>query len=723
MTLRSWLWRLRRLAARAIEWVLLRIQERWPKIILTLAGVALIGWTLVRRDADTQMSFTTIVLRDIPELRAQEGPDVGLAEEMSSKIVAIEIDGEPAAGLSPGESLAISTPGAVAACPTLVLTPGVRNGNATVSISPRGERACAISIQSDRTLKAPTEAPTLRNGQQITFVLAAGAATGTSGLVVFENAAPLELAGWLQKPLAAIEGLGLCPGRHLDKMVGERLLIRSARMTVGEQPHFDLDLHADGLAALVVDDADCRSVVFKRAAHKWIGDTILKWLLSVAAIVGAWFVPVRTRPAPPPDPPLIVPAAMLLLALLNPAPARAAAAPARHAVLVAAWIDCKDRKPHDELKGRVTEDTEAIALALTAAGDLRIEGTLWNPPASELLAAVKQTSGPLWFVYTGHGSMQEGKSVLCLPDRNLPVEELIENLPEGAAAVWLNGCKTAAVDVKRPATSVFSASPDEVGAEGAGTFIGPAIAQAVAEPDSLSAPLDTDCDGLVTDAELFAAVKSVIPRVGQLPPRPKLRQAWSPVPLFSAPAGRARCTGAPVDVGALARRYPRLRKLFREDARYRAGRHVTDGLPPVVWLTDRPRTRALGVAPYVVRNVAPADADRLARGLLSARLWRLSFDRGRMVVASVDRPDVPVLADESFPADTAPSARDLEARRFLTRFVLEPSESGDSRRRYERPVTADERRNLERSGFRACGCESPTGHCFCGPPQAKGQTP
>jgi hypothetical protein len=411
---------------------------------------------------------------------------------------------------------------------------------------------------------------------------------------------------------------------------------------------------------------------------------------------------------------------LLVLALMIPAPPRAAAAPRRHAVLLAAWIDCKTRAPHDALKDRVTEDTNAIARALTSVGDLRIERTLWNAPASELLTALKQTSGPLWFVYTGHGIMEEGRSVLCLPGGNLPVEQLIENLPAGAASLWLNGCKTAAVDVKRPATSVFSASPDEVGAEGAETFVGGAIAQAVADPDSLSAPLDTDCDALITDAELFAAVTSLIPRVGQLLPRPKLRQAWSPVPLFRAPAAaRARCSGPPVNVAALARRYPRLRKLFLEDARYREGRGTTDRPPAVVWLMGRQRTRLLDGARYVVRGAAPGDADRLARGLLSARLWRLSFDgKGTVVVAGVDRPDVAVLPDESFPADAAPSVRDLETQRFLTPFVPEQGDSGESRRCYARPVTADDRRALERSGFRACGCESPGGHCFCGPPAA-----
>lgn len=631
--LREWIGRRRRWLGRRWSWIR---EHREPIAIVMLVSIAvsLIAWAFLARDVDIRPGFHSVVLRDIPELRQTDGPDFSFSTQFSSKIAKIEIPGqnEPIPALSPGDSFSISVAdGGGEACPTLALIPGVRADAAgsqlTLAISPRGPAKCRVSIQTDRTFNGSAEAPILSNGEQIVFTLQPNAtnAAGAS-VLVFENATAVELAGWLDKPLPPIDEVGECRGRHVDKVSGGRLLIRSARLAGAGDARIDLDLHVDSLSALLVDDEDCRRLMFRHLARSWwLKSALAKLLGAIAALVGALFVrkchKKRPRPPKPPKPKkpkkpkqsarnaankAVVP--IFLLLATHAGIAHAAPAP-RRALVVAAWIDCVSRKPDAKLKERVTGETKAIADALKAASDLRVDEILWNPTTGDLESAIERVDGPLWLLYSGHGRMVKRKSVVCLSNDDLPVDDIINHLVSRApASLWLNTCSSAAVGIDRSDTSVFSASPDHVAASAAGTWVGAAIAKAVANPAAMPAPVDGDCDGVVTDAELFEAVRPIIPAVGQKPPKPKLRQASRPVTLFA------------------------------------------------------PKIRATSCTPAMT---------------------------------------------------TASLGRDPEPRRPLPPFVSDVSAAGESRRRYARPVIRAERDELNKLGFTPCGCEDPTGHCFC----------
>jgi hypothetical protein len=234
------------------------------------------------------------------------------------------------------------------------------------------------------------------------------------------------------------------------------------------------------------------------------------------------------------------------------------------------------------------------------------------------------------------------------------------------------------------------------------------IERVLSKPEGLPAALDEDCDGVVTDAEVFEAAKTNLsPRSDQNPPRPKFRPAWAPIPLFVPKTPRAGCSNPKVTLANLGSLAPKLETLLGKEASYRAGKGLGDELPSVVWLTDR--SISLDDALYVV-PAASVDARALARGFLSTRVWRASSVGGRAMVTPINRPGVVRRVEEEIPAPGPRLGREEEISLLLSPFE---GDLADNHRRYMRPVTASEHDDLTRHGFVACGCTEPIGHCFC----------
>src|SRR5687767_11512233 len=67
--------------------------------------------------------------------------------------------------------------------------------------------------------------------------------------------------------------------------------------------------------------------------------------------------------------------------------------------------------------------------------------------APQLMATLARDIRPLWFIYSGHGAVRMGRSVLCLTDGELPVASVIGGVPAQTpfATFLLNACASAHV--------------------------------------------------------------------------------------------------------------------------------------------------------------------------------------------------------------------------------------------------------------------------------------
>jgi hypothetical protein len=180
------------------------------------------------------------------------------------------------------------------------------------------------------------------------------------------------------------------------------------------------------------------------------------------------------------------------------------------------------------------------------------------PSTTEFLDAVGAVStGWLFVSYTGHGSRSSaGRSEFCLapseappargcspssPERLSVNECLLQRLPStlSGAVVALDACQSAAVDPRfSPVhTSVISSSPYVIDST---SLFGDRLALALRE-----AAQDPNCDGLVTDQEVFDALLLNVYReisVAENRTYPKLRRdSPSHIPLPVKPAPRKEC--------------------------------------------------------------------------------------------------------------------------------------------------------------------------------------
>lgn len=163
---------------------------------------------------------------------------------------------------------------------------------------------------------------------------------------------------------------------------------------------------------------------------------------------------------------------------------------------------------------------------------------LGDPDKETLSKALEGNEGWLFLFYSGHGRrVGDGGSEVCLggPEKAqwTSVDELLSSLPSSlrGAVVVLNACSSAYVDARlarerQLPLSVISASPYVIDKT---ALFGEAVLQALESVD------DENCDGAITDEELFHELQLVLRRKFPLATHeafPKLRrQAPSPIPL------------------------------------------------------------------------------------------------------------------------------------------------------------------------------------------------
>ncbi len=206
------------------------------------------------------------------------------------------------------------------------------------------------------------------------------------------------------------------------------------------------------------------------------------------------------------------------------------------------------------------EGAESLVGVLPSFAGLPLDIEIVPPTSKAVTQAVETASGPwLLFLFSGHGSKQAGQSEICVADGIVAVDELVQALArtrpgavKGAVFV-LNACESAAVD---PSTStvplsIISASPEMVRTD---SLFGEGLHSAL-----LLAAEDFNCDGLVTDQELFSALLAVLDRSSPGSTRPALpklrRQATSEIPLPMPPRPTAECSAERALMADLVRRH------------------------------------------------------------------------------------------------------------------------------------------------------------------------
>jgi hypothetical protein len=201
---------------------------------------------------------------------------------------------------------------------------------------------------------------------------------------------------------------------------------------------------------------------------------------------------------------------------------------------------------------------ENLAGVLTSFTGLPLDMAIVPPTRKGVMQALASASGPwLLLLFSGHGHEHSGESSICLSDGLLSVNELVHALAQtrpdaikGAVFV-LNACESAAVDPSRSTVplSIISASPEIVRTD---SLFGESLRSSL-----LLAAEDFNCDGLVTDQELFAALLANLDRSAPGSTRPALpklrRQATSEIPLPMPARRTAQCDAERAFIGDLVR--------------------------------------------------------------------------------------------------------------------------------------------------------------------------
>src|ERR1019366_5493072 len=317
----------------------------------------------------------------------------------------------------------------------------------------------------------------------------------------------------------------------------------------------------------------------------------------------------------------------------------------RRVLVVAASIPRGSSHPDQDFGKRIEKETTDLVdtLARVAADFPPTAPVLWNPTGPELLANIANTNVPLWFIYVGHGQISSGRSAICLSDGDQPIEDIVKSLPAGmTASFWFNTCSSAVVDVLRFDTSVFSASTEPTSTKELGTPVGEALTRAIEDRTGASQPTDMNCDGIVTDAELFMAARPLLPAYGHKPPRPKLRrQGWAEIPLFAVRRLRSDCPTR-ISHDNIANLHPALSPVLERERRYRNGEAGSEGdTPPIVWVSKARAGQPLfGTSrpQFLISSVRDEDERMLAQATLLPRIWTISDEAGQLTVKDARDP-------------------------------------------------------------------------------------
>jgi hypothetical protein len=208
---------------------------------------------------------------------------------------------------------------------------------------------------------------------------------------------------------------------------------------------------------------------------------------------------------------------------------------------------CEDGKQVD-ISRELAEDDSALRAAFPHAKTLDL---VKLPPLDASLSASQRG---MVVVYSGHATVvrtaEREVTHLCLGGRHLSTDELFEWVRSQApkwATVILNGCETAQVNpavVSSLPISVISASPTVMTpsslANTVGTDFVRALVSVIAEAREHVEPLDANCDGTLSDQELFYPLEARLRRLGWMRrdpstaiPVPKLRRnADVPLPVL-----------------------------------------------------------------------------------------------------------------------------------------------------------------------------------------------
>jgi hypothetical protein len=210
----------------------------------------------------------------------------------------------------------------------------------------------------------------------------------------------------------------------------------------------------------------------------------------------------------------------------------------------------------DERIARVVRDDLASfrAILLDERGPAIMDGDAATPDDvnAELGGASGSTRGQL-VLYSGHGQGDGKDAFLCLAPspqssrRRMNANDLLGTASQPWAILLLNSCGSAQIDLRqaRQGVSVISAAHGDAPAfsyDDHGTFLGSLIRRVLQGTNNEAEGPDQNCDGILTDYEVFTALTKLIetPQVAT----PNLRQQSQiqiPLPLdgtSSSPACR-----------------------------------------------------------------------------------------------------------------------------------------------------------------------------------------
>jgi hypothetical protein len=228
-------------------------------------------------------------------------------------------------------------------------------------------------------------------------------------------------------------------------------------------------------------------------------------------------------------------------------------------LVAAGWLcDGKD----DGLAAIVGPETRALREVFLRQG-IQAQTPLPNPTSSQLLRDVgRPSSGPVLWFYSGHSgwidaatgrllSMEEHrhplaapvKSALCLADGPLALDKVVASFSADLpfALLIVNSCFAGHIDVRRSPVdvAVLSASTGRIDIrDNSGTALGRALLQGPI------GALDLDCDGWVSDLDLFGYVSDEVTKAGVGAPVPKLRRQVRSTPHLLR--SRSCRTGSPI---------------------------------------------------------------------------------------------------------------------------------------------------------------------------------
>ena len=257
-------------------------------------------------------------------------------------------------------------------------------------------------------------------------------------------------------------------------------------------------------------------------------------------------------------------------------------------------------------------------------------------------ASVKQAlkemgGGSRLVIYAGHARVDAGgRSVVCLADGEVPIEELVRhatsggNTPEAITFV-VNACQSAAVNLAGidVPVSVISASPYDVETDSA---FAESTVQALTDSRA-----DVNCDGRISDQELFDAIVEapVLVRARSFRPAvPKIRRQAGgelPLPLKPRPSDACRERKAVADL-VRSRPLPPALSLQLQDP-FNAKVLRADSYVNYYVVDDKDGTAAANFIKWLPPelsklNISVPEAALIARHLTSANVYKFQLTNG-----------------------------------------------------------------------------------------------